>query len=132
MEIKYEFEQNLAATELADVFKKSGIRRPVEDLERIQRMIDHADIIVTARDNGKLVGIGRAITDYSYCCYLSDLAVDKEYQRSGIGKEIIRLIQEKLGDEAALILIAAPSAVEYYPKIGFDKLDRGFIIGRKR
>lgn len=132
MEIKYEFEQNLAATELADVFKKSGIRRPVEDLERIQRMIDHADIIVTARDNGKLVGIGRAITDYSYCCYLSDLAVDTEYQRRGIGKEIVRLIQEKLGDEAALILIAAPSAVEYYPKIGFDKLDRGFIIGRKR
>lgn len=90
MEIKYEFEQNLAATELADVFKKSGIRRPVEDLERIQRMIDHADIIVTARDNGKLVGIGRAITDYSYCCYLSDLAVDTEYQRRGIGKEIVR------------------------------------------
>jgi predicted N-acetyltransferase YhbS len=132
MQINYEFVQNLAASEVAEVFKKSGITRPVNDLDRIQRMVDHADIIVTARDNGKLVGIGRAITDYSYCCYLSDLAVDAEYQRIGIGKEIVRLIQEKLGEEVTLFLVAAPSAVDYYPKIGFDKLDRAFIIGRKR
>lgn len=132
MKITYEFIKKIDASEIADVFKKSGIRRPVDDLERIQRMADNADIIVTARDNGRLVGIGRAITDYSYCCYLSDLAVDSEYQRMGIGKEIVRFIQEKLGEEVTLLLVAAPSAVDYYPKIGFDKLDRAFVIGRKR
>jgi ribosomal protein S18 acetylase RimI-like enzyme len=132
MEIKYEFVQKIAASEVAAVFKKSGITRPVDDLDRIQRMVDHADIIVTARNNGQLVGIARAITDYSYCCYLSDLAVDAEYQRIGIGKELVRIIQEKLGDEVTLLLVAAPNAVEYYPRIGFEKLDKAFSIRRKR
>ncbi|KAA9032418.1 GNAT family N-acetyltransferase [Niallia endozanthoxylica] len=132
MQITYEFVQKLDAEEMADVFKKSGITRPVDDLERIQRMIDHADIIVTARNNGQLVGIARAITDYSYCCYLSDLAVDAQYQRSGIGKELVRRIQEKLGDEVALLLVSAPNAVDYYPRIGFEKSDKAFLIKRKR
>jgi predicted N-acetyltransferase YhbS len=132
MEILYEFVQAIDASEVADVFKKSGINRPVDDLDRIQRMIDHADIIVTARKNGQLVGIARAITDYSYCCYLSDLAVDTEIQRAGIGKELVRLLQEKLGNEVTLMLIAAPTAVEYYPRIGFEKLDKAFWIRRKR
>jgi ribosomal protein S18 acetylase RimI-like enzyme len=132
MEIIYEFVEKLSASEVADVFKKSGITRPVDDLERIQRMIDHADIIVTARKNGQLVGIARAITDYSYCCYLSDLAVDAEYQRLGIGKELIRIIQEKIGEEVSLVLVAAQNAIEYYPRVGFDKLDNAFSIRRKR
>ncbi|CRK81594.1 GNAT family N-acetyltransferase [Neobacillus massiliamazoniensis] len=131
MEIIYEFVEKLSASEVADVFKKSGITRPVDDLERIQRMIDHADIIVTARKNGQLVGIARAITDYSYCCYLSDLAVDAEYQRLGIGKELIRIIQEKIGEEVSLVLVAAQNAIEYYPRVGFDKLDNAFSIRRK-
>jgi ribosomal protein S18 acetylase RimI-like enzyme len=132
MEIIYEFVEKIAASEVADVFKKSGITRPVDDLERIQRMIDHADIIVTARKSGQLVGIARAITDYSYCCYLSDLAVDAEYQRLGIGKELIRIIQEKIGEEVSLVLVAAQNAIEYYPRVGFDKLDNAFLIRRKR
>lgn len=131
MEILYEFVQTIDASEVADVFKKSGINRPFNDLDRIQRMVENADIIVTARKNGQLVGIARAITDFSYCCYLSDLAVDADIQRSGIGKELVRLIQEKLGDEVTLLLVAAPSAVDYYPKIGFDKLDKAFWIRRK-
>jgi ribosomal protein S18 acetylase RimI-like enzyme len=132
MMIKYEFVQKIDASEVADVFKKSGITRPVDDLERIQRMVDHADLIATARSESQLVGIARAITDYSYCCYLSDLAVDAEYQRVGIGKELVHLIKEKLGEEVTLLLVAAPSAVEYYPRIGFEKLDKAFSIKRKR
>ncbi len=132
MEIIYGFVEKIDGAEVADVFRRSGIKRPVDDVERIQRMVDNADIIVTAKSNGQLVGVARAITDYSYCCYLSDLAVDTEYQRSGIGKELVRLIQEKLGDEVTLLLIAAPTAVEYYPRIGFEKLDKAFSIRRKR
>lgn len=131
MKISYEFVQKIDASEVANVFKNSGIIRPVDDLERIQRMADHADIILTARNNGELVGIARAITDYSYCCYLSDLAVDVQFQRNGIGKELVRLIQEKIGDEVTLILISAPNAVDYYPRIGFEKSDKAFLIRRK-
>ncbi|WP_394232226.1 GNAT family N-acetyltransferase [Niallia oryzisoli] len=132
MQIQYECIQKLDASEVVNVFKKSGITRPVDDLERIQRMIDHADIIATARNNGQLVGIARAITDYSYCCYLSDLAVDAEYQRRGIGKELVRIIQDKLGDEVTLLLVSAPNVIDYYPRIGFEKSDKAFLIRRKR
>lgn len=132
MEITYEFLEKTDGAEVADAFRRSGIKRPVDDVERIQRMLDNADIIVTARSNSLLVGVARAITDYSYCCYLSDLAVDTDYQRSGIGKELVRLIQEKIGEEVTLLLVAAPTAVDYYPRIGFEKLDKAFLIRRKR
>ena len=131
MEITYEFVQSMDAKEVAEVFKMSGITRPIHDLDRIQRMIDHADMIVTARISGQLVGIARAITDYSYCCYLSDLAVDANYQRIGIGKELVRHIQEKLGEEVTLVLVSASNAVDYYPRIGFEKCDKAFLIRRK-
>ncbi len=67
-------------------------------------MIDNSVIIITAWDNDKLIGIARAITDYSYCCYLSDLAINKEYQNKGIGKELVQLVQKDIGEEVALIL----------------------------
>ena len=89
----------LDAQEVSDLFYRSGIRRPIGELERIQRMVDHADEIVSARDNGKLVGIIRAITDYSYSCYISDLAMDKSCQGNGIGKELINQLIHKLGHE---------------------------------
>lgn len=132
IKITYKKDAIIKAEELSILFKSSGIKRPVNDLDRLQRMIENADVLITAWDNGKLVGIARAITDYSYCCYLSDLAVNKEYQSKGIGKELIRLVQEHIGEEASLILLASPIAMEYYPKIGFEAIDNGFIISRKR
>lgn len=94
-------------------------------------MLDQADMIITAWDGGKLVGIARAITDFSYCCYLSDLAVNKEYQKKGIGRELVRRVHEMLGEEISLILLASPVAMNYYPKIGFTKIENGYIIPRK-
>ncbi len=112
--IKYIVNGSITASEVAKVFIASGIKRPSEDLDRIQRMIDHADITITAWNQEEMVGIARAITDFSYCCYLSDLAVDKSYQKLGIGKKLIQLVKEELGDEVTLILLSAPSAMEYY------------------
>lgn len=129
--IQYEESRKITAEELANVFSKSGIRRPVEDLPRLQIMIDQADITVTAWDGRKLVGIARAITDFSYCCYLSDLAVDRDYQNQGVGKELVRRVHERLGEEISLILLASPIAMDYYPKIGFQKIQNGYIIPRK-
>jgi ribosomal protein S18 acetylase RimI-like enzyme len=122
----------IKATELSSVFKLSGLKRPYEDLPRLESMIENSDILITAWDDDKLVGIARAITDFSYCCYLSDLAVDQEYQNRGIGRELVRLVQERIGEEVTLLLLASPIAMEYYPHIGFDKVNNGYIIPRKK
>ena len=129
--IRYEENKTISAVELAEVFIQSGIRRPVEDIPRLQKMLDQADMIITAWDGDKLVGIARAITDFSYCCYLSDLAVNKNYQKTGIGRELVYRVHKKLGEEVSLILLASPIAMEYYPKIGFTKIENGYIIPRK-
>ena len=99
--------------------------------ERVQRMLDNANLIVTAWDGDRLVGVSRAVTDFSYCCYLSDLAVDESYQRAGIGKELVRRTREAAGLECTLLLLSAPAAMGYYPKIGFEKLENAFAIKRE-
>jgi GNAT superfamily N-acetyltransferase len=120
MLIVYAVEPDLSAREFRDILVASTLseRRPVGDLERLDRMLRHADIIVTARDGDRLAGISRAITDFAYCCYLSDLAVDAVYQRRGIGKRLIEETRKRAGECATLILISAPTAETYYPKIG--------------
>ena len=127
--IKYQIEENLDADEFLEVLVNStlGERRPIDDTDRIKNMVENANLIVTARDNGKLVGIARSVSDFVYCTYLSDLAVSLDYQKKGIGKELIR--QTKLAaPQANLILLSAPAAVEYYPKIGMDKHEACFIL----
>jgi GNAT superfamily N-acetyltransferase len=132
LQITYKVNAEINAEELSSVFRASGIKRPVDDLPRLGRMIDHADILISAWVGNKLVGIARAITDFSYCCYLSDLAVDKNYQKNGVGKELIALLKDELGEEVALLLLASQEAMEYYPRIGFTEIDNGFKIARKR
>ncbi|ULO05776.1 GNAT family N-acetyltransferase [Paenibacillus sp. 19GGS1-52] len=132
MTITYKINAPLTAAELAAVFTSSGINRPVMDLDRLQRMIENADILVSAWDGEQPVGIARAITDYVFCSYLSDLAVRSEYQKQGIGKELINVLRGHLGEEAMLLLLAAPSAMEYYPQLGFEKLVNAFLISRSK
>lgn len=132
MVITYKTNAKLEAHELSDLFKASGIKRPVEDLNRVKNMIDNANLLVTAWDGEKLVGVARALSDLSYCCYLSDLAVDKEYQNQGIGHELVNEIQKLIGEESNLVLLSAPEAMEYYPKIGFEKAGNAYIIYRKK
>lgn len=130
MTIHYSLDADLRADQVAAVFVNSGIKRPAHDLDRIQKMIDHADVIVSAWDGEQLVGIARAITDFSYCCYLSDLAVGDAYQKRGIGTEMIRRLQVHLGEEVSLLLLSAPSAMDYYPRIGFQPANNAFLIRR--
>jgi GNAT superfamily N-acetyltransferase len=120
----------LAVAEFIDVLRRSTLaeRRPVNDPETIRGMLEHADVIVTARAGSLLVGISRAITDYHYCTYLSDLAVDEAYQHQGIGKELIRRTHEAAGRKALLILLAAPKARTYYPHIGMTPHDSCWTI----
>jgi predicted N-acetyltransferase YhbS len=104
-----------------------GVRRPVEDRERLHKMLANANLIITARENGKLIGISRAMSDYAFCTYLSDLAVDEAYQKRGIGKELIRLTK-LAAPEAKLILLSAPAAVSYYPRIGMKRFDQCYYL----
>ena len=122
MEIIYQIENELEAAEFIDVLVSSGLaaRRPTGEPARIQRMLKHANLILTARINGKLIGVSRSLTDFAFCTYLSDLAVDKEFQFNGIGKELIRRTWEA-APMAKLILLAAPTATTYYPKIGMER-----------
>ncbi len=124
-DIAYANELQLAATEFVDVLRRSTLaeRRPIDDVPRIEAMLRNADLIVTARSDGLLVGVARAVSDFSFCTYLSDLAVDENFQRRGIGRELIRRTQEAAGPQAKVILLAAPKAVDYYPHIGMTRHD---------
>ncbi len=120
MSVVYALEPALSVQEFRDVLVASSLaaRRPADDLQRLDKMLRNADVIVTARDNGKIVGVARAITDYAYCGYLSDLAVDAAYQKQGIGKKLIEETHKAAGYQAGLYLVSAPAALDYYPKIG--------------
>lgn len=123
MSISYALEPDLSAEEFREILVSSTLaeRRPAQDLNRLAKMLRHADIVVTARDEGKLIGISRAITDFSYCCYLSDLAVHTNYQGHGVGKTLIGRTHEIAGLHTGLFLVSAPAAEGYYPKIGLQK-----------
>ena len=130
--IEYRDNRPLEPVEVARVFEASGISRPTKDIPRIAQMLANANIVISAWDGARLVGVSRALTDYSYCCYLSDLAVDVAYQKHGIGRELIRRTQSIIGEEVSLILMSAPGAMAYYPKIGFALADNAYVIRRKR
>ncbi|MCZ8355455.1 MAG: GNAT family N-acetyltransferase [Chryseotalea sp.] len=132
MEIVYRTDITPDSSQVIDVYTSSGIVRPTHDYDRISKMYTNSNLIVTAWHMGKLVGVSRSLTDFCYCCYLSDLAVRKEYQTSGIGKKLIELTKSVIGDQTALILLSAPAAMEFYPKIGFSKIENGFIIKRSK
>lgn len=123
--ITFQSEPNLAAAEFIALLRRTslGERRPIDDEPRISRMIAQADVLITARQGGALVGVSRALTDYSYCTYLSDLAVDEAFQGQGIGRELIRRTHEAAGLQTMLVLLAAPAARSYYPHIGMTQHD---------
>ena len=134
MAIVYTLEPALTAAEFRAVLVASTLaeRRPVDEPERLERMLRQADVIVTARDGARLVGVSRAITDFAFCCYLSDLAVDVSYQHRGIGRRLVAETQRAAGEAAMLLLIAAPAAEGYYPKIGMKRVDSCWLIPRGR
>jgi len=133
VDVTYAIEPELKAEEFVDVLNRStlGERRPVGEPGRIEGMLRHADIIATARVDGLLVGISRAVSDFHWSTYLSDLAVDRAYQGRGIGRELIRRTHEAGGPETNLILLAAPAARTYYPHVGMDRHDSCWTLPRR-
>ena len=128
--ISYRVNQNIPVVKFIELLERSGLdeRRPVKDRECIQGMLNGANLLVTAWDGMKLVGLARALTDFHYACYLSDLAVDSEYQRSGIGRELIARTRKQLGSKTKVVLLAAPDAQDYYPRLGFTMNERCWVL----
>ena len=132
MNTVYAREDGLGADEYIDVVVKSGLVRPVADRGRIERMLAHANLIVTARQDGRLVGLARSVTDFCFCCYLSDLAVDKACQGQGIGKRLIEETRRHAGgDQTTTLLLSAPGAVTFYEGIRMPKADNCYVYRRK-
>ncbi len=127
-----EYKTNIAITEdqFIDLLKESTLaeRRPIHDRDCMKGAIENADLSITAWTDGKLIGIARSVTDHHYACYLSDLAVHKQYQKKGIGKQLIRLTQNQLGSQCMLILLAAPAANTYYEPLGFKHNLRCWVL----
>jgi len=133
MNTVYACEDFLIADEYIDVVRKSGLNRPVEDRPRIEQMLKHSNLHVTARQDGRLVGFARSLTDFSFCCYLSDLAVDKACQGQGIGKRLIDETRKAAGGErTTTLLLSAPTAMTFYQGIKMPHADNCFLYRRKK
>ena len=133
MDVAYAIEGDLSAEEFTDVLYRSGLaeRRPVDDAARIAKMVRNADLTVCARDDtGRLIGVSRCITDFTYCCYCSDLAVDAAWQGRGIGREFLRLSREAAGPKTSFLPLSAPLTMSYYRNVGMEKLDNCFGFRR--
>ena len=132
MEIKYRINESISADQFIELLKESTLseRRPVDDYPCMKGMVENSNLMVTAWDEDKLVGVARSVTDFHFACYLSDLAVHEKYQKLGIGKELQVLTQKQLGSNCKLILIAAPSANSYYGHIGFTNNPSCWVLDR--
>jgi predicted N-acetyltransferase YhbS len=127
--INYRVGNDLPLEEVIALYQNStlGARRPVGEPERMATMLKNANLVITAWDERKLIGISRALSDFSFVTYLSDLAVDQDYQRQGIGKELVRQTQQA-APVTKIILLAAPAAERYYPHIGFTHHPQAWML----
>lgn len=132
MNIEYSFEKRPTAEQVIELYDNAGLPRPTNDKERMHQMFENSNLIVTAWDNELLVGVSRSITDWVWACYLSDLAVRDDYKKEGIGRKLISLTKEKVGDQSMVLLLSVPTAMEYYPRVGFKKQESSFIIDREK
>jgi ribosomal protein S18 acetylase RimI-like enzyme len=128
--IDYRFGNDLDLDQVIELYREStlGERRPVDDRAIAAAMLQHANLVVTAWDDGRLVGLSRTLTDFLYVGYLSDLAVALSHQRLGIGRELVVKTRERMGPRSMLVLLAAPKAVGYYPKLGFTRHDSAWVL----
>ncbi|WP_026463309.1 GNAT family N-acetyltransferase [Adhaeribacter aquaticus] len=128
--IVYKRGNDLDLDQVIALYKAStlGNRRPVDDKERMHLMLQHANLVITAWEDDLLIGISRALTDFTYATYLSDLAVHVDYQKRGIGRELIRKTKAATDPETRLILLAAPAAEKYYPHIGFTHHPQAWML----
>ena len=128
--ITYRRGNDLDLDQVMDLYRAStlGERRPIDDRAILADMIRHANLVITAWEGDVLVGISRSLTDFSYVAYLADLAVRDSHQKLGIGRELIARTRAEMGPRSMIVLLAAPAAVDYYPKLGFTKHGSAWVL----
>lgn len=131
MSIVYQQESSFKLDEMLALYRASGINRPVDDSARMAIMLASSNLLLTARLDGNLVGLARCLTDKAYVVYICDLLVDKAYQQQGIGKALLAAVQQATGPQVQQLLRSAPSAMQYYPQVGFTAIDNAFHIQRQ-
>lgn len=131
MSIEYREGNALDLDEVLELYRAStlGERRPIDERAIFADMLRHANLVITAWDGGRLIGIARSLTDFSYCAYLADLAVHRDYQRRGIGVRLIEETRRRMGPRSHLVLLAAPQARGYYPRVGFTRHESAWVLG---
>ncbi len=131
--VEYKINEAITVPQFIDILERSQLakRRPVGNISRITKMLEHGNLTITAWDENKLIGVMRAVTDFAYCCYLSELAVDVEYQSHGIGKSLLNATHTHLGDGVSIFLLAAPNSVSFYRHFGLKNVSNGFVWGRE-
>ena len=132
MSVTYHVNGAVEPQEVADLLTASGFLRPLDDLSRVQRMLDNAGLLITARDGDYLAGYVRALTDFAFYCFVAELAVQPAYQRHGIGRELLRRVREEAGDGVNMVLVASEGADAYYPRLGWERVERAWRIRRAR
>ncbi len=134
MNIEYKINEPITSEQFVGLLEKSRLaeRRPIHNSECMKGVVKNSNLVVSAWHGDELIGIARSVTDFHYACYLSDLAVDQKYQKSGVGKRLLVLTQEQLKEECKLILVAAPDANSYYEHLGFENNPRCWVLGREQ
>ena len=130
LKVEYFINEKIAVQDFIRVLQDSALaeRRPIADMNCMQGMLNHANLIITAKTDGELIGVARSVTDFHYACYCADLAVVMRFQRQGIGKKLIETTQGQLGPHCSIILLSAPNAIAYYPHIGFKQHDSAWRL----
>ena len=124
-------ESRLDPAEFTAVVRASGLVRPVDDAARMAAMLAGSNLVVTARDGaGRLLGAARSVTDFAWCCYLSDLVVEKDRQRGGLGRLLLAETKRAVGPGCMVLLLSTPSAMGYYPRLGMERMPNAFLIRR--
>ncbi len=133
-EIVYRQDRPITASEFKSILDRSGLaaRRPADDVARLDKMLAAYTFVETAWQHDKLVGVSTVWTDWAFVAYLADLAVDRDYQKRGIGRRLVEKSKEVVGPQVTLVLLSAPDAAAYYPKIGMERFTDCFLIRRSQ
>ncbi len=130
-EIEYKTNVPIDAQKIIELYRSAGLPRPIDDAARIKKMFANSNLVISAWKDSELIGVSRSLTDFSWCCYLADLAVIKNFQKAGVGRKLVEMTREAVGENSMVLLLSVPGALAYYPKIGMEKVENGFIFNRK-
>ena len=129
-EIEYKINAPVETEHIIELYKNCGLPRPVDDEARIAEMFANSNLVISAWSGEELIGISRSLTDFVWCCYLADLAVRRDFQKAGVGRKLVEMTREKVGEKSMVLLLSVADALGYYPKIGMEKVENGFIFNR--